>query len=417
MLKFALQNVLSRPLRSTLSVLGLTVAIAGMVGLYSIAGGIEELVRSTFDQIPGLLVQQRGAPVPIFSILPADWQTELEAMPGVSVVNPQIFSRVNVIEGKNVISPPRFLMGVDIDSRLKLKTRIYDEHLLPGGRFLKLSDQGTTNAVISRRIAEEFDKQVGDTLKANGHDLTIVGIYHCGSLLLDVNIMLDIGTVREISRFDPKSVSCYYVETDGQIPDSELAKQIEETFRGRNVPNWKPSLFGIPLTGVGPSKASQADSEQNPEEESDIEVRTADDWSERFDEFSGDLKLFLTLMTAIGVLIAIFSIVNTMLMSVTERMVEFGILRANGWSKSDVIKLITFESGLLGLTGGILGVVVGWFAVQGINAWQPERLSLYAGPSLLLFSILFSTALGMLGGVYPAWQAATKPPMEAIRRI
>ena len=418
MLKFALQNVLSRPLRSTLSVLGLTVAIAGMVGLFSIAGGIEQLVQSTFDQIPGVLVQQRGAPVPIFSTLPANWQSELEETPGVTVVNPQIFSRVNVIDGKNVISPPRFLMGIDIPSRLKLEHGVYDENLLPGSRYLTEDDIGTMNAVISRRIAEEFEKEVGDSLKANGHDLTIVGIYHCGSLLLDVNILMDIGTVREIARFNPESVSCYYAETDGSVSEEELSKQIEETFRGRNVSRWQPSLFGVPLGSGAASKSDDGtEAAVAEEEESDVEVRTADDWSERFDEFSGDLKLFLTLMTAIGVLIAIFSIVNTMLMSVTERMVEFGILRANGWRKSDVVRLITFESGLLGIAGGFLGAIVGWIAVQGINAWQPERMSLYAGPGLLLFSIAFSTVLGVLGGVYPAWQAATKPPMEAIRRV
>ena len=68
MFKFALGNLGSRPVRSALSILGLTVAIAGMVGLFSIAGGIDQLVSSTFDMIPGLLVQQRGAPVPLFSI-------------------------------------------------------------------------------------------------------------------------------------------------------------------------------------------------------------------------------------------------------------------------------------------------------------------------------------------------------------
>ena len=88
MWQFAVQNILSRPVRTILSVLSLTVAIAGMVGLYSIAGGIDTVVTATFRLIPGLLVQQRGAPVPIFSSLPADWEEEMEAMPGVAVVNP-----------------------------------------------------------------------------------------------------------------------------------------------------------------------------------------------------------------------------------------------------------------------------------------------------------------------------------------
>ena len=58
MLGFALANLLSRPMRTALSVLGLTVAIAGMVGLFSIAEGISNVVTRSFQQIPGLLIQQ-----------------------------------------------------------------------------------------------------------------------------------------------------------------------------------------------------------------------------------------------------------------------------------------------------------------------------------------------------------------------
>ena len=107
-----------------------------------------------------------------------------------------------------------------------------------------------------------------------------------------------------------------------------------------------------------------------------------------------------------------------MLMSVTERMIEFGILRANGWTRRNVMQLITGESGLLGLGGGVCGTLVGWLAVQGINTWwQSDRLKLYAGPELLTFAVVFSTLLGIFGGLYPAWRAASKSPMEAIRRM
>jgi putative ABC transport system permease protein len=150
--------------------------------------------------------------------------------------------------------------------------------------------------------------------------------------------------------------------------------------------------------------------------ESPIEVRSADDWAEKFDEFSADLNLFLTLMTAIGVIIAVLSIINTMLMSVTERRIEFGVLRANGWSRRHILALVTYESALLGVVGGILGAGLGWCATLVINASFPDRVSLHAGPGLLLFSVAFSITLCVLGGLYPAWLAARLSPMEAIRR-
>ena len=80
MLKFAWRNLINRPVRTILSVLGLSVAIAGMVGLFAISGGIQYLVNKTFEKIPGLLVQQQGAPIPIFSSLPSAWQAEIEAI-------------------------------------------------------------------------------------------------------------------------------------------------------------------------------------------------------------------------------------------------------------------------------------------------------------------------------------------------
>jgi putative ABC transport system permease protein len=147
-----------------------------------------------------------------------------------------------------------------------------------------------------------------------------------------------------------------------------------------------------------------------------VEVRSSSDWTERFEEFSADLDIFLTLMTAIGVTIAVLSIINTMLMSVSERIIEFGILKANGWSKGNVMRLITAESALLGLGGGLLGAALGWAGTLAANWYWHTRIHLLASPGLLLFSVGFSTVLGVIGGLYPAVWAMRMMPMDAIRR-
>ena len=409
-----------------------------MVGLFSIAGGIDHLVHATFQKIPGILVQQRGAPVPLFSTLPANWKAELEGISGVKAVNAEVMSRVNRIEQTDIINPPRFLTGVDLNSRKELEHGIFDEYIV-SGRFLSASDQGTKRCVISKQISEQFKKNVGQTIRVNGQELEVIGLYHTGSLLIDLNIVLDIATVRRMSRFPSDSVSCFYCEGDGTIPPRELTKKIEQHFQGKNISAWQPSLSALSQWGVAPSgvggillqgllqsfgspgdaeeaEPSESASEKKSTEESPVEARSTDDWADRFDEFSGDLKLFLTLMTTIGVLIAVLSIVNTMLMSVTERTIEFGILRANGWSRQDIVRLITCESALMGVIGGVLGTAIGWLAVQFLNWEFPDRLHLFAGAGLLGFSLIFSTLLGVLGGVHPAWIAAKMSPMQAIRR-
>ena len=140
MWRFAIQNLVSRPLRSLLALAGLSVAIAGMVGLFSVAEGIDRMVTDTFSRIPGLAMMQAGAPLPLFSRMPAGWAEEIEQLDGVRVVNPEVWSRVNVIEGKRVIAPPRFLFGTNIATRKKLETDVYRDAMVDG-RFLDGTDR------------------------------------------------------------------------------------------------------------------------------------------------------------------------------------------------------------------------------------------------------------------------------------
>lgn len=443
MVRFALGNLFSRPLRTVLSVLGLAVAISGMVGLFSIAGGIDKVVSKTFEQIPGLLVQQQGAPIPLFSTLPASWQAELEAIPGVGVVDPEVFCRVNQLDGKIIINPPRFAIGMDIDARLKLKRSLYRENLVEG-RFFLLDDVETNHCLVSREISTSISKNVGEEININGTHFTIIGVYETGSMMLDINILMDINTCRRLGRIDINTVGCFYVEADESVDDKTLQKSIEDHFRGRDLQSWQPSSqFGgtgnaianfvrrldetikepstsnsqtidiQPAESLPSTEGAEVDAEP---ERSPIEVRSADDWGQRIAEFSQDLNIFLTLMTAIGVSIATLSIVNTMMMSVTERTTEFGILRANGWSQAEIMRLMTLESSLIGFSGGIIGISVGWFATIFVNWTWPGRLQLHAGFSLLLSSLIFSIALGLVGGLYPAWRASRLSPMESIRR-
>ena len=459
MLRFAVRNLLSRRARSLLSLAGLTVAIAGMVGLFSIAVGIDAMVTDTFDRIPGMIVMQKGAPIPLFSRVPRAWAKEIEELPGVNAVSAEIWVRANVINDKEIVSPPRFFFGADISVHEKMIHSLYREAVYEG-RYLDTSDMGTGNTCVSRQIAEEFDLKIGDTLTVNGEDLTVVGFYHCGSLLLDVAIIVDQEFVRQVSRFDPYTVCSFYVEPTGEIPNDEIVAWMQDMFRDRSLSAWTPTslLFGGGLLGgssgsgggVTPSgnpvvdffrSADQAikqsgsiddgvitreevsvDGEgadgaaQMKDDDGPLEIRSASDWAQQFGKFTADLDLFLTVMTSVGLVIAVLSIVNTMLMSVSERIIEFGVLKANGWSRSDVMKLITFESAVLGFGGGVCGCMIGWLMTLVVNYKWPDQIHLLASPGLLVFSLVFATLLGIGGGLYPAVWATRMMPMDAIRR-
>ena len=109
-------------------------------------------------------------------------------------------------------------------------------------------------------------------------------------------------------------------------------------------------------------------------------------------------------------------IINTMLMSTSERFIEFGVLRTNGWSQGNILTLVTLESGYLGLLSGIVGCVLALIVAAG---GQPVHLGgglqLMLPPWLFALGIGLSLVTGTLGGLYPAWRAARLVPMDAIR--
>jgi putative ABC transport system permease protein len=426
MVRFAWRNLLSRPVRSLLAWLGLTVAIMGMVGLFSISAGMQRTIDGTFGRFTGLAAMQPGAPIPILSRIPAAWADEIAAMPGVRTVCREVWFRAHLVDGKSTYNPPRFLFGTDVLHMNQLPRATYRDDIV-AGRFFAADEWGRPQTVISRQIADEHHKQVGDTLRVDGYDLTVLGIYETNSLFLDLAIIVDGDMARKIAVQDRGVLSSMYIEPDGTIPNEELVEQIRARFRGRggaaSLANLTPSTgnafadFAISaITRLSQSPAAPKSTVEAAAEEDGLEVRAAVDFGENVEDISADLNLFLFLINIIGVAIALLSILNTMLMSVTERLVEFGVLRANGWSRANVMRLIVAESALLGCGGGLSGCLVGWAGTLLVNWWLPSKANLYAGPSLLLWSLLFSTALGMLGGLYPAWWAVQRSPMDAIRR-
>jgi putative ABC transport system permease protein len=118
---------------------------------------------------------------------------------------------------------------------------------------------------------------------------------------------------------------------------------------------------------------------------------------------------------SLALAVGIVGIINTMLMSTTERFVEFGVLRTNGWSQVNILSLVTLESAYLGLLSGFVGCVLAWLGVQIVNQFLSGGVHLAMSLSLLGLGVGLSVIMGTLGGLYPAWRAARLVPMEAIR--
>jgi putative ABC transport system permease protein len=403
---FAFKNLMSRPARTFLALVGLSIPVLGVLGLLSLSAGIRSLLEDTLAQIEGILVLRQNAPTDLFSELPASLAVSLRQVPGVRVVAPQVWKFAPAIEGRPSIGraardlfapsrePLRALLsliqieGQDLDEHLRLRSGVYRARMIPavrgGGRFLDVADQGRPHIVISTRIAREFPDEQGEPRKVGGglrigsQSFTIVGLYETGSMLLDGTIVMDIGSARGLLNLKEETVSCFWVEPADPAHTAEVAAAIE-----RSIPG--------------------------------VDARTMSDFQVAVGRLLRDLDALLLLIVCLALVVGSVGILNTMLMSTFERLSEFGILRSCGWSRRELLALVLAESVLLGLLAGILGCLLAAAGIATVNPFLEGGIRLLLGPGTLLLGLGLALALGALGGLYPAWRASRLSPMEVIR--
>jgi ABC-type antimicrobial peptide transport system permease subunit len=133
--------------------------------------------------------------------------------------------------------------------------------------------------------------------------------------------------------------------------------------------------------------------------------------------WSGMIQGFAWAIAAIAIVIGGLGMMNAMVMSVLERTREIGTLRAVGWSRGRVVRMILGESLLLSLIGGVAGLGLGYLLVQltttlrGVGAFFIGVFS----PEIFIQGLATALCLGLVGGAYPAWTAANLQPVEALR--
>ena len=412
--RFAWRNLMTRPLRTALALVGLSIPILGVLGLFCVSGGLRNLVGDTLSQIEGVLVLRENALSPVFSDLPASLGERIAKIPGVRVVAAELMKVAPEVEGRTMIRnvtsgllsgaskeqrmqtifDQPIIQGQDIAAHAHLKSAVFPSKLLPkeqgGGRFLNQSDRGQPHIVISRKIANDFPvpeaggasrpRRVGDTLSIGGKPYQIIGIYDTGSMLLDVVIVMDIDTARDLLGVSAETVSSFYVEATDPGAIDRVAARIEETIT-----------------------------------EPRIDARSMAEFTANFGEIMGQLDTFLLMTVSLALVVGVVGIINTMLMSTTERFAEFGVLRTNGWSQANVLTLVTLESAYLGLLSGIAGCLLAAGGIAVANQFLGGGLHLALTPRLIALGLALSVVTGTLGGLYPAWRAARLVPMEAIR--
>jgi putative ABC transport system permease protein len=150
----------------------------------------------------------------------------------------------------------------------------------------------------------------------------------------------------------------------------------------------------------------------------DFTIFSQADFLQTASSVTGVLTIFLGGIAAISLLVGGIGIMNIMLVSVAERTREIGLRKALGARNHDILIQFLVESSLLSLIGGILGILLGWListAVALIAAANNVAFNPSISLNAILLATLFSAAVGLFFGIYPANRAAMLQPVEALR--
>jgi putative ABC transport system permease protein len=155
----------------------------------------------------------------------------------------------------------------------------------------------------------------------------------------------------------------------------------------------------------------------NKEDDRDFSVTASKSMAESVTEMTSSMTLFLGAIAAVSLLVGAVGIANTMFTSVLEKTKEIGTMKAIGAKNKDILMIFLFNSAMVGLVGGILGIILGAFVSSGLQAMMGGNMALGSGLSisLMLEGLTLAVLIGVISGVVPAYRASKLKPVDALR--
>jgi putative ABC transport system permease protein len=383
-----LRNLARRRLRTGLTITGITIGIWALVVFSSMANKVDALVSGGSDFYAGKITVSDGGFGGIGGQpMQLEQLDELTAIDGVDVVVPAVTMIASEIQGVS-FGPPDQVYGVPFGADEGRETYA---PALASGRALTADDEGHDVAVLGSSIASKRSASVGGTITIHDHSYEVVGVLEPTLSSPDVTISVPFSTAQQLAHEDlpavvrdsiaPEDLATSFIVFPAEgIDHDALAETIEARFPGQTA-----------LTGAA------------------------------YDQSVGSsVAMFNSIIIGIGIVSLIvggLSVINTMAMSVAERTREIGIKRAIGAHRRRIIRELVTEAGVIGAIGGVLGVVLGGLVVFLVNeAGRSSGTVLFEfTASTAAFALAFSTVLGVIAGIVPAWSAARLDPVAALR--
>lgn len=363
-----LRGLWRRPVRTGLTLVGISIGIGAVVALVGMARGFETSWTAG--------MKSRGTDIVINNMssgltpkpFPATARDRISKLPGVAATCALEVELMSIESSEMAIVSAREWGGFSWGN-LKLVS----------GRFPR--DAAEKAVVLGTSAAEMLKKKLGDPIQIETEELTVVGIVDGGAVVENGAVILSLPVLQGI------------MGTEGKINDIDV--RVAPGSNEAEVRRLCDQISAlIPEAHARPAG-------ENIRFSQGYRIINAMSWG----------------TSLLAVLVGVLGVMNTMLMTVFERKQELAILLALGWRRSRIVRLILWESALLGFFGGLIGSLLGVIGMKALEHTPTIRglLKPDLSWSLVAISVAMAVVVGILSGLYPAWRSSRLSPSLALQ--
>jgi putative ABC transport system permease protein len=365
-------NLRRSPTRTVFTAAGIAVGVATIVALLSFTQGLRNTAAG-IAHLGGseLSIFQANVSDPTASVLPQSLIGRVQAKPYVASATPLLLL-IESIERE----PGAVVFGADPNGFFARRLV-----LVSGGTEAQRSGAGTAagnGILVGERLANNLHLAPNSPLVVHGHTFRVAGIYHSGIFYEDSGAVLPLSVAQALTN-RPNETTSIAIDLTSSTRASVASKSIEHEFPGTQVISTTEQALRAGANATLISKA-------------------------------------ILVIVVIALIIGAIGVTNTMALAIIERQSELGLLSTVGWSPSRVASLILGEGVAVSVLGAAAGLLLG--VVGGDLLVQALGVSSYISPSFTAWALgrglLVGVAIGVLGGIYPAWRVTRMKPLKAL---
>lgn len=408
-LKMALNMLLHSKLRSWLTIIGIVIGVGAVVGIISLGDAMEASVQSRLADMDLTSITITSGYSKAQSHMPGqgnnNWgrggtttdaqltDHDIDALQGIksiTYVTGEISGREEVsYTGENAtlsidgVDPQvwQYMNSLEVESGRLLE---------PADRYVAIIGSGVASGIYKKNIG------VNQIITINGKSVRVVGILkeEGGSgdnqIYMPIDAAVNLITDAKKDVFDSINVKAQNVD----VVDTVVTTIEKKLMISRHISN---------------------------EDDRDFSVTALKSMAQSVTSMISSMTLFLGAIAAVSLVVGAVGIANTMFTSVLEKTREIGTMKAIGAKNRDILMIFIFNSAMVGLVGGILGVILGGlvsalFPMIGVTMTRGESGSgMSLSPGLMIFGLTLAVLIGVISGAVPAYRASKMKPVDALR--